>query len=206
MLNPALSEAAIGNLPAYAAPTDLGAPLEARARSYLDVNCAYCHQPGGLGRAQFDLRITTPLASSGIVNGPVVATYGIAGAKAIVPGDESRSMIHYRAAATQGVAKMPPLGRNTADAAGLSTLGQWIDSLAGLIPTLSMSQTPSGPALTWPITTNTFYLQSAASIDSLSWTSVPASQIQEDDTRFLVPLSPSNKPQFFRLSSQAPLP
>jgi hypothetical protein len=49
---------------------DVTAPLEHRVRSYLDVNCAHSHQPGG-NNAHFVARLHTPLVSSGLINGPV---------------------------------------------------------------------------------------------------------------------------------------
>ena len=37
-------------------------PLEKRARAYLDINCAHCHQPSGTGYiTQLDLRNETPI-------------------------------------------------------------------------------------------------------------------------------------------------
>ena len=40
----------------FCSPYDESAELEARARVWLDVNCAMCHQPEGLGNANIDLR------------------------------------------------------------------------------------------------------------------------------------------------------
>ena len=43
-------------------------PLEKRARAYLDINCAHCHSPGGIGGiTQLDLRQETPLSETGIL-------------------------------------------------------------------------------------------------------------------------------------------
>src|SRR5690606_19363480 len=53
----------VGDIPNFlkSTPTDdPSAGLAARARSYLDANCSYCHRPGGV-RANFDARLTTPL-------------------------------------------------------------------------------------------------------------------------------------------------
>lgn len=44
--------------------------LEARARSYLDANCAHCHNPDGWrrpARRDFDFRFETPLADTGLL-------------------------------------------------------------------------------------------------------------------------------------------
>src|SRR5204862_352545 len=45
---------------------DESASLEARARAYLDVNCAICHHPGGPAPGSMDMRIETPLAKTGL--------------------------------------------------------------------------------------------------------------------------------------------
>ena len=68
-------------LPALVDAADATQPLELRARSHLEVNCAHCHRPG-IGDAgmfelltnvgPFDARAGTPLSLAGIVNGPVV--------------------------------------------------------------------------------------------------------------------------------------
>jgi len=57
----------LGSLPAY---LDESLPLEKRARSYMDVNCAHCHQPNSTytntTNNPLDLRYETPFAESGI--------------------------------------------------------------------------------------------------------------------------------------------
>ncbi|MGJ1318743.1 hypothetical protein ACR776_09270 [Sphingobacterium spiritivorum] len=42
-------------------------PLQMRARAYLDINCAHCHNPNGTGYiTQLDLRTETPIHETGI--------------------------------------------------------------------------------------------------------------------------------------------
>src|SRR5262249_54466443 len=55
MFERAPDESAPARLPRLAGLGDESAPLEYRARSYLDANCAQCHRPGGV-RAEFDAR------------------------------------------------------------------------------------------------------------------------------------------------------
>ena len=51
----------LNNADRYCSPFDKDADLETRARVYLDVNCAMCHQPNGTGNAIIDLRYTSSL-------------------------------------------------------------------------------------------------------------------------------------------------
>jgi uncharacterized repeat protein (TIGR03806 family) len=103
--------------------------LEDRARSYLDVNCANCHRPGGTV-AYFDARFDTPLAQQGLIDGPVLINEGIDHARMISPNDRWRSILYMRANTLEGF-KMPPLARQTVDQSGMALLRQWIESPGG---------------------------------------------------------------------------
>jgi mono/diheme cytochrome c family protein len=51
-------------LPDY---TDATLPVATRARAYLEINCAHCHQPGGMaGNTSLMLGYFTPYAHTGI--------------------------------------------------------------------------------------------------------------------------------------------
>jgi regulation of enolase protein 1 (concanavalin A-like superfamily)/mono/diheme cytochrome c family protein len=108
--------------------TDTAAPLEQRARSYLDANCAHCHRPGGV-HALWDARFDTPLAATGMINGRPLLNIGINGAKIVKPGDTDHSALFRRIASLDPVVKMPPVARNTNDTAAIAVLRQWIDGL-----------------------------------------------------------------------------
>ena len=101
-----------GTLPAQrmARLDDAGASVETRARSFLDVNCASCHRPGGIGRGYYDARFTTPLENQQLVNGPLMSgDLGVPGAKAIVPGVPAKSMLLIRLRKPPGdPMRMPP--------------------------------------------------------------------------------------------------
>jgi hypothetical protein len=108
--------------------TNTSVPLETRVRSYLDANCSHCHRPGGV-QAFWDGRYDTPLASQGIINGILANTLGISGARNVVPGDVSRSVMHRRVSSLDPTIKMPPLAKNVLDQDAINALTEWIASL-----------------------------------------------------------------------------
>ncbi|MEM8489133.1 MAG: PQQ-dependent sugar dehydrogenase [Bacteroidota bacterium] len=110
---------------------DESASLEERARSYLDSNCAGCHQPGGGTRSVMDLRLQISLEDAGVINGDVVDELGIAGAKIVVPGDPEASILYQRISQLQTGAAMPPLAKNKLDTTAVAMIHEWIVSLAG---------------------------------------------------------------------------
>jgi uncharacterized repeat protein (TIGR03806 family) len=112
-----------------AAADDLSRPLEDRARSYLDANCAQCHRPNGTV-AFFDARYDTPLAGQKIIGGRVLIDQRIDSARVIAPNDIWRSILFMRANTTEAF-KMPMLARNTIDEHGMKLLREWIESLPG---------------------------------------------------------------------------
>ena len=130
ILNENITDATVGNYQAVAAKDDLNASLEYRARSYLDVNCSYCHQPGIDKVAMFDARITTPLDQQNIIYGPVVYDEGLINPKVVIPQDVAHSMMHFRMNSTETGIEMPPLAKDVVDAEGLQLIADWIDSLA----------------------------------------------------------------------------
>jgi uncharacterized repeat protein (TIGR03806 family) len=118
-------------LPRHVTPDDLTVPLETRVRSYLDVNCAYCHQPGGTSGGTWDGRAGTPLLAAGIINGDANANNGNPANKLIVPNDTLHSIIYNRVGATNGFTRMPPLGSSELDQVNIALLAQWIQSYDG---------------------------------------------------------------------------
>lgn len=123
------AEAEIGGLPRLAASEDANRSLEDRARSYLDVNCAQCHRPGGAA-ADFDARYSTPIARQRLIGEPARINLGIDGARIVAPNDPWRSAILTRIETPEPV-KMPPLAHNVPDARGAALVRAWIASLPG---------------------------------------------------------------------------
>lgn len=106
--------------------TGAAAPL---ARAYLDVNCAHCHQPGGMAsNSGLDLRWeqADPHAI-GIMKRPVAAGRGAGGHEfAIVPGAPDQSILAYRLASAEPGVAMPELGKSSVDPDGVAVVRRWI--------------------------------------------------------------------------------
>jgi uncharacterized repeat protein (TIGR03806 family) len=117
---------AAGQYAAMPAATDATASLEARAKSYLDTNCSICHLPGGPTPVAMDLRYTTAVANMQLVG---VANQGSVGGVRVVAGNHAGSLLWTRAASTATNVRMPPLGVQMVDEAGLQVLADWIDAL-----------------------------------------------------------------------------
>jgi len=109
-------------LPRHLRPDESAYSTEARVRSYLAVNCAYCHQSGG----SWDGRPELTLAQTSLVNGSPNNNGGNPLNRLVVPGDSARSIVLHRVAASGGFNRMPPLGSTVTDAAAVSLLGDWI--------------------------------------------------------------------------------
>ncbi len=123
--------AAPAELPAFVDPFDPDADLDARARAYLDTNCASCHLPGGAANANLDLRAITPLGEMGVCDAePSQGDLGVPGARLLAPGDPGRSLILQRTS-RRGEGQMPPLGSHIFDLEGVLLLEAWIQALPG---------------------------------------------------------------------------
>jgi len=112
-------------LRALAHPTNTAYSVDYRVHSYLTVNCAQCHQPGGTALGGWDTRITTPLSQSGIINGELNNNRGDTNNRVIAPGSLEHSMILTRTA-TRGSGQMPPLDSTVLDTNAIALLSSWI--------------------------------------------------------------------------------
>ncbi|BCU77661.1 PQQ-dependent sugar dehydrogenase [Luteolibacter sp. LG18] len=115
-----------GTYPRHYAPAESAYSLELRARSWLAVNCSYCHQPGGSGAGLFDLRAATDLFQTGILDGIVSGVASDPADRLIVRGDPVHSVILSRMGGTNGYGRMPPLATSVVDQAGLDVVRDWI--------------------------------------------------------------------------------
>ncbi len=110
-------------------PHDEQAPLSDRARSWLHVNCAMCHQPNGPGNAMIDLRLSTELTQMGLLNTvPTQGDLGISGARIIKPGSPELSIL-LRRISVLDEARMPSVGVHMVDERGVELIADWIKSL-----------------------------------------------------------------------------
>jgi uncharacterized repeat protein (TIGR03806 family) len=108
--------------------------VEERARAWLDINCAHCHNPTGSARTSgLDLRASQlDPAEFGVCKPPVAAGGGSGDRPySIVPGDPDMSILVYRIESTDADIKMPELGRNLVHEEGVAVVRQWIEEMAG---------------------------------------------------------------------------
>lgn len=116
-----------GSLPHW--DTRASGPAEPLARAYLDVNCAHCHQPGGMAsNSGLDLRWEQAEPQAiGIFKRPVAAGRGAGGHEfGIVPGAPDQSILAYRLASAEPGVAMPELGKSSVDPDGVAVVRRWI--------------------------------------------------------------------------------
>ncbi|MDX1506001.1 MAG: hypothetical protein R3221_09810, partial [Spongiibacter sp.] len=109
--------------------------IEARVRSYLEVNCAHCHNRRGLAQnTGFYMDVFRPVNDTyGICKGPTASgTEGRGGREYdIVPGSAADSILPYRIGpeATTIAAKMPPLARGQVHTTAFNLVSRWINDV-----------------------------------------------------------------------------
>lgn len=122
------------DIPRAAVWDDDAASIEDRARAYLDINCAHCHNSEGPADTsglllEADTEVGTAL---GICKSPIAAGSGTGGRLVgIAPGEPDESIFVYRMASTDPGEMMPELGRSLAHADGVALISEWIESLTG---------------------------------------------------------------------------
>ncbi|MBB4808049.1 putative repeat protein (TIGR03806 family) [Chryseobacterium defluvii] len=109
---------------------DTSQPLDIRLRSYLDINCAHCHEQEGhcnYRALRLNFSSTTNLANLGVcvtADEPIDPTIQ----KIIRPGNHLKSVMNFRLDTEDESVRMPLLGRTIVDDKGVLLLQQWIDS------------------------------------------------------------------------------
>jgi uncharacterized repeat protein (TIGR03806 family) len=119
--------------PAALSPT----ALEAAARSYLDINCAHCHNPHGVQGITSQLFLNhdnTDMQRLGICKLPGSAGSGNGGLTYdIVPGSPETSILHFRMDTRVLGAIMPLLGRSLTHTRGSELLHAWIAAMPAVV-------------------------------------------------------------------------
>jgi glucose/arabinose dehydrogenase/mono/diheme cytochrome c family protein len=119
---------------ALAAPADSTVSLEYRVRSWLAVNCAQCHHPGGVQMARWDARLNTRTAEAGLLDMPLFHAAPGDTRRLVAPRDPDRSEL-LRRIAVRGPGQMPPIASTLVDEEAVALLTAWIrDGLADWEP------------------------------------------------------------------------
>jgi uncharacterized repeat protein (TIGR03806 family) len=128
VLNPA--DAVQSNV--FAWDSDFRAPLDQRARSYLAINCAHCHNPKGAASNSglFLGRDVTDPVKMGLRKRPVAAGRGAGDFEYVIdPGHPERSILIHRMKSIDPGIAMPELGRATVHDEGVKLLEDWIRAM-----------------------------------------------------------------------------
>ena len=111
---------------------DTSKPLDLRARSYVDINCAHCHKSNShcdYRSMRFAFNESSNPQNMGICVTPdeninSILTYIVA------PTNTERSVMHYRMNTTSEEIRMPIVGRTMIHQEGVELIEQWINSLS----------------------------------------------------------------------------
>lgn len=120
-----------GNIVSTVDYHDATQPLELRVRSYLDANCAHCHQD--LGRCDYRaLRLKYSSTTDPTMMGVCVTADEVISPtlqKIISAGNSSKSIMVYRLSTNDESERMPLLGRTIKHDEGVALIEEWINSL-----------------------------------------------------------------------------
>jgi parallel beta-helix repeat protein len=108
--------------------------LAARARTYLDINCAHCHNPAGKANTSALFLNLSQAAgiNSGLCKPPIAAGRGTGGTLFdIVPGQPEKSLLVDRLKSTKAAVKMPEISKTMVHKEGVALVSEWIKSLQG---------------------------------------------------------------------------
>lgn len=129
---------ALGGVPSYDTIEKLprfddeSAPIDRRARAYLDINCAHCHRAEGPGSTSglFLTYAEDNPTTWGYEKRPVAAGRGSGGfTYDIEPGNADRSILLHRMLSTDPGVMMPEVGRTTVHDEGAALIRAWINQM-----------------------------------------------------------------------------
>ncbi len=108
------------------------APLEQRARAWLDINCAHCHKADG-GASNSGLFLgwdETDPTGWGVHKRPTAAGRGSGDNLFVIePGHPEQSILVYRLESTEPGVAMPELGRTVVDRDSAKLIRDWIAAM-----------------------------------------------------------------------------
>ena len=143
---PPFDDASVRRERAVADPADERQPVEARARGYLHANCGHCHSDHGGGAVPLRLQFQVPTAEMHAIGvRPTRGDLGLPEAAIIEPGDPYASTLFFRMAKF-GRDRMPHIGSEQPDEAGLRLIEQWIAGLQGRAERAAANPNGSEPA------------------------------------------------------------
>ncbi len=111
---------------------DKAVSIDARARAYLDINCAHCHNLNGpaVTSGLFLDWKNTDSTAFGFYKTPVAAGHGSGNLKYdIVPQKPSESILIYRMLSTNPGEMMPELSRKFIHTEGVELIKEWIKTM-----------------------------------------------------------------------------
>ncbi|MEZ6127375.1 MAG: parallel beta-helix domain-containing protein [Planctomycetaceae bacterium] len=106
--------------------------LDQRARAWLEVNCAHCHNPSGSARTSgLDLTSTQDDPGKfGVFKSPVAAGKGSGGRRYdVIPGQPDQSILLYRLETDEPGARMPSLARSMTHPESNRLIREWIQAM-----------------------------------------------------------------------------
>tara|TARA_B100000214_G_scaffold107199_2_gene75464 strand:+ start:8086 stop:9075 length:990 start_codon:yes stop_codon:yes gene_type:complete len=106
--------------------------LDARVKSYLDINCGHCHSSTGNANSTglyLDLTENRPV-HRGIFKKPVATGRGSGGHQySISPGNSEESIMLYRMISVDPGVMMPESGRSLSHNEAIDMIREWIDKM-----------------------------------------------------------------------------
>lgn len=128
IFDPETFPASLSDLSAWPDYHDPNIPVDERARAYLQVNCAQCHNSTTqAGLTPYDMRYGTSLPDTAMCGARQM--YGdpiLPGALVIKPGDPDRSVLYVRMSSLAEGLRMPLAVSHRVDEAGAELIRQWI--------------------------------------------------------------------------------
>ncbi len=119
-------------VPTLIAYDDKQAPVDRRARAWLEVNCAHCHRSDGPARNS-GLHLLADIANPaefGVGKAPVAAGKGTGGRLfSIVPGKPDESILQFRIESVEPGIMMPEMGRKLQHEEGVKLVREWISAM-----------------------------------------------------------------------------